>query len=287
MSSTQPSNPNSTKLRTPNSELRTLSPLAGKTILVTRSVNQLSQFSTRLEQEGATVVEMPALEIGPPSSWEALDQAIAHLADFDWLILTSTNSVDYFFERLATLRGNSALTGLKIAVVGEKTAQSLQQRSFQPDFMPPEFVADSLVQHLPPLAGKRVLFPRVETGGREVLVKELTAEGAEVVEVAAYQSQCPKAIAPVALVALQQQAVDVITFASSKTVKYFYQLVAAVPELPPLEEWLQRVCIASIGPQTSKTCLALLGRVDVEAKEYTLEGLTQAVVRWVVDDSIV
>ncbi len=264
-----------------------MSPLTGKTILVTRSVTQSSQFSTRLEQEGATVVEMPALEVGPPSSWEALDQAIAHLADFDWLILTSTNSVDYFFERLATLRVNSALTGLKIAVVGEKTAQSLQQRSLQPDFMPPEFVADSLVQHLPPLTGKRVLFPRVETGGREILVKELTAGGAEVVEVAAYQSQCPGAIAPVALVALQQQAVDVLTFASSKTVKCFYQLVAAVPELPPLEEWLQRVCIASIGPQTSKTCLALLGRVDVEAKEYTLEGLTEAVVQWVVDNSTV
>ena len=259
-------------------------PLTGKTILVTRSMTQAGQFSTRLEQEGATVIEMPALEIGPPSSWESLDQAIAHLAGFDWLILTSTNSVDYFFERLATLQATSVLTGLKIAVVGEKTAESLRQRSLQPDFVPPEFMADSLVQHLPPLAGKKVLFPRVETGGREVLVKELMAEGAEVVEVAAYQSQCPVAIAPVALVALQQQAVDVITFASSKTVKCFYQLVAAIPVSPLLEEWLQKVCIASIGPQTSKTCLDLLGRVDVEAKEYTLEGLTQAIVRWVTDE---
>jgi uroporphyrinogen-III synthase len=77
-----------------------LSPLAGKTILVTRSVGQSNQFSDRLTSLGANVIEMPALEIGPPSSWEALDQAIANLSSFHWLILTSTNGVEYFFIRL-------------------------------------------------------------------------------------------------------------------------------------------------------------------------------------------
>ena len=251
-------------------------PLAGKTILVTRSVGQLSQFSDRLQQAGANVIEMPALEIGPPSSWEALDQAIAHLSDFNWLILTSTNGVDYFFERLGTQGKDArALAGVKIAVVGEKTAQSLKQHSLQPDFIPPDFVADSLVENFPEqLEGKTVLFPRVETGGREVLVKELTAKGAHVIEVAAYQSRCPVAIAPAALDALQHQAVDVITFASSKTVQCFCQLLEAHGGAN-----LERVCIASIGPQTSKTCVSLLGRVDVEAEEYTLEGLFQSLKR--------
>lgn len=247
-------------------------PLAGKTILVTRSVGQSSQFSDRLQLDGATVIEMPTLEIGPPSSWEALDNAIAHLSDFNWLILTSTNGVDYFFERLGTQGKDArALAGVKIAVVGEKTAQSLLQRSLQPDFIPPDFVADSLVEHLPPLEGKKVLFPRVETGGREVLVKELSAKGAEVIEVAAYQSRCPVAIAPAALDALQRGVVDVITFASSKTVQNFYQLLEANGGAN-----LDRVFIASIGPQTTKTCISLLGRVDVEAEQYTLEGLCQA-----------
>ena len=248
-------------------------PLADKTILVTRSVGQSSQFSDRLKQAGANVIEMPALEIGPPSSWEALDQAISHLLDFNWLILTSTNGVDYFFERLRTQGKDArALVGLKIAVVGEKTAQSLKQRSLQPDFIPPDFVADSLVENFPEqLEGKTVLFPRVETGGREVLVKELTAKGANVIEVAAYQSRCPVAIAPSALDALQRQAVDIITFASSKTVQCFYQLLESHGGAN-----LEQVCIASIGPQTSKTCVSLLGRVDVEAEEYTLEGLFQS-----------
>ncbi|MEH2247684.1 uroporphyrinogen-III C-methyltransferase [Nostoc sp.] len=258
-------------------------PLTGKTILVTRSVGQSSQFSDRLIASGATVIEMPTLEIGPPSSWEALDNAIAHLSDFDWLILTSTNGIDYFFERLiAQGKDTRALAGVKIAVVGEKTAHSLKQHSLQPDFIPPNFVADSLVENFPDkLDGKKVLFPRVESGGREVLVKELAAKGAKVIEVAAYQSCCPSGIPPVAELALQNRKVDVITFASSKTVQFFCQLTNKIfSNNFDASQFLEGVCIASIGPQTSKTCHALFGRVDVEAQEYTLDGLTQALITW-------
>jgi uroporphyrinogen III methyltransferase/synthase len=267
-------------------------PLTGKIILVTRSAGQSSQFSDLLQQHGANVIEMPALVIGPPSNWEALDSAIAHLSDFDWLILTSSNGIDYCFERLLSQGKDArALGGVKIAVVGKKTAASLKERGLVPDFIPPDFVADSLVEHFPePLEGKKVLFPRVETGGREVLLQELAAKGAEVTEVAAYQSGCPAQMAPAALDALQKQAVDVITFASSKTVKHFCQLLeSSLPgdsaQFPTPASRLQSVCIASIGPQTSITCRQLLGRVDVEAEEYTLEGLTQAIVQWVTDKS--
>ena len=270
----------------------TSTPLAGKTVLVTRSAGQSSEFSTLLQQQGANVIEMPALVIGPPSSWEALDNAIAHLSDFDWLILTSSNGIDYCFERLlAQGKDARALAGVKIAVVGKKTAATLKERGLQPDFIPPDFVADSLIEHFPePLSKLKVLFPRVETGGRDVLVNELIAEGAQVTEVAAYQSSCPPQMAPAALDALQKQTVDVLTFASSKTVKHFFQLLetslpTADQEFPTTQSTLQNVCIASIGPQTSITCRQLLGRVDVEAQEYTLEGLTQAIVHWATDKS--
>ncbi len=261
-------------------------PLAGKRILVTRSAIQSSEFCDRLSELGAKAIELPALEIGPPSSWQALDEAIARLADFDWLILTSTNGVEYFFDRLSAKGLDArALGTVKIAVVGEKTALSLKQRSLKPDFIPPNFVADALVAHFPEtVAGKKILFPRVETGGREVLVKELTDKGANVVEVPAYESRCPEAIAPKAWEALQQNSVDVIAFASSKTVKYFCQLVErADKEARGIASLLTGVCVASIGPQTSKTCLELLGRVDVEAREYTLEGLVQAIAEWSVE----
>jgi uroporphyrinogen III methyltransferase/synthase len=253
--------------------------LTDKTVLITRSAGQSSQFAKLLQQTGATVLEMPALEIGPPSNWDGLDQAIAHLSSFDWLILTSTNGVDYFFERL-TAQGKDArsLAGVNIAVVGKKTANSLSQRGLQPDFIPPDFVADSLITHFPDvdhLTGKKILFPRVESGGRDVLVKEFTDKGAVVTEVAAYQSRCPEAIAPETLTALEQGKVDILTFASSKTVQCFHQMLGI-----KANHWLNHVCIASIGPQTSAACDRLLGRVDIEAEEYTLEGLVQAIVQW-------
>ena len=259
-------------------------PLTGKTILVTRASGQSSQFSDRLTASGATVIEMPTLEIVPPASWDALDQAIANLADFDWLILTSSNGVEYFFERLiAQGKDIRALAGMKIAVVGEKTAQSLSQYRLYADYIPPNFVADSLVENFPEaLQSKKVLFPRVESGGREILVQELTVKGAEVVEVAAYQSRCPHSIPESAKLALQNRNVDIITFASSKTVKFFYQLIEEIFENnSDIADALAKICIASIGPQTSKTCHALLGRVNIEAEEYTLDGLTQALIKWV------
>ncbi|AFY78797.1 uroporphyrin-III C-methyltransferase [Pleurocapsa sp. PCC 7327] len=260
-------------------------PLAGKTVLVTRSAEQSNNFTHLLQAQGATVIEMPALEIRPPSSWEALDSAIARLCEFDWLILTSANGVEYFFKRLETTGLDArALAGIKIAVVGKKTSAILKQYGVKPDFIPPNFVADSLVENFPDaIANKKILFPRVEMGGREVLVKELTAQGAEVVEVAAYQSVCPDEIAPQAWEALQQKSVDIITFASSKTVRHFCQLIEkalGANSTVTLQELLKDICIASIGPQTSKDCYELLGRVDVEAKEFTLDGLTNAIAQW-------
>ncbi|HEY9624955.1 MAG TPA: uroporphyrinogen-III synthase [Crinalium sp.] len=270
-------------------------PLNGKTILITRSAGQSSQFTKLLQQQGATVLEMPAIEIGPPSSWAALDDAIAHLQDFDWLILTSTNGVDYFFERLTACgKDSAALKNLKIAVVGRKTAGSLKKQGLEPDFIPPDFVADSLVETFPeaPLDGLKILFPRVETGGRDVLVQQFTAKGAIVTEVAAYQSCCAQSIPPHVVEALQNNKIDIITFASSKTVQCFHQLLTTLstadghdltPHTPhPTPHTLpSQICIASIGPQTSTACIERLGRVDVEAEEYTLEGLTQAIARWV------
>ncbi|MEN9869988.1 MAG: hypothetical protein RLZZ171_971 [Cyanobacteriota bacterium] len=267
------------QLSNQNSSPTSLS-LTNKTILVTRAAEQSSKFTSLLQQQGATVVEMPALTITPPSDWAALDQAIANLSQFQWLILTSANGVNYFFERLEYLGYDArALGKTKIAVVGRKTARVLQARKLNPDFIPPNYVADSMVENFPEaLAGQKLLFPRVETGGRDILVQELTSQGAEVVEVAAYQSQCPAQIDQSAWEALKLQQIDVITFASSKTVKNFSQLLQQQLKSSGItDRLLDKVCIASIGPQTSKTCYELLGRVDLEAAEYTLEGLTEAI----------
>lgn len=256
-------------------------PLAGKTILVTRAASQSGQFSQMLMGKGASVIDFPALEIREPRSWTPVDDAIASLASFDWLILTSANAVEFFLDRLLQQgKDFRALASLKIAVVGKKTHAVLFQRGLFADFIPPQFVADSLIEHFPENPSKlKLLFPRVEQGGREVFVKEMTAKGALITEVAAYESACPKTIPPAAKLALESKAVDALTFASSKTVRHFAQLMQKTFG----EGWLtllNDVAIASIGPQTSRDCQELLGKVTFEAKEYTLTGLTEGLEQW-------
>lgn len=255
-------------------------PLNGKTVLVTRSASQASAFRDLLQHQGATVIDFPAIEIGPPSSWGALDLALDELDRFDWLLLTSVNGVDAVCDRLQQGgRDARSLAGLKIAAVGKKTAEALARRGLRADFIPSDYVADSLAAEFPePLGDRAVLFPRVETGGRDALVKEFEAKGAEVSEVAAYESRIPEQIPPLARTALVEKAIDAVTFASSKTVRNFCQLVqeAIAPETD-LSPYLDGVAIAAIGPQTAQTCRQLLGRVDIEASEYTLDGLSEAI----------
>ncbi len=256
-------------------------------ILITRAGQQSSSFADQLQAQGARVVEMPTLAIGAPSSWQALDRELNRLSSFQWLVLTSVNGVEAVLDRyshqfdrsltaaLPELRGQTS--GLKIAVVGQKTAAALEQAGIAIDFSPREFIADALVSQLPePLEGLRILFPRVESGGRELLVREFCDRGATVIEVPAYESRCPDSIDPAALMALRSGQIQVITFASSKTVRHFVQLIEAAG----LDrQTLSAVQLASIGPQTSATCLELFGRVEIEATTYTLDGLTEAIVQ--------
>ena len=192
-------------------------------------------------------------------------------------MLASGNGVNGFFDRLLDVGLDSrALHAVKIAAVGQKTSDCLAARGIVPDFVPDEFVADALAAQLP-LSGQgdRVLFPRVESGGRPTLVKQLGERGAEVVEVPAYQSRCPLAIEPVALQALQDRQIDALTFASSKTVVHFHQLL----QQAGFEfERLATAKVVAIGPKTAETCDELLGRTDACAREYTIDGLVEAIV---------
>lgn len=258
------------------------STLNNQKIIITRAISANNDFRLMLEAKGATVFDLPALIIKPPSTWQPLDDAITNLSSFDWLILTSANGVEYFWQRLLKQGKSQAdLKNLKIAVVGKKTADYLQQFELSADFIPPDFIADSLVTHFPEtLNGKKILFPRVESGGREVLVQELTQQNAIVTEIPAYQSACPEKIDPDIYQHLLEGTITIITFASSKTVRNFYTLLqqALINNSPQsFQQLLQNIKIASIGPQTTLTCKELLNRVDIEAKEYTLDGLAKAI----------
>ena len=252
--------------------------LAGRTIAVTRAEQQLGEARRLFERAGAEVLDLPALVIGPPDHWGPLDDALLELEEFHWLVLSSSNGVEAVEERLERLGSGLARrpSGLKIAAVGRKTAARLEELGAPADFVPPTFVADSLIEHFPVSAwGLRLLLPRVQSGGRTVLAEAFGEAGGRVVEVAAYESRCPEALPAATAAALADQAVDAITFSSGKTVQHTARLLQQTFG----DDWqqcLDGVALVSIGPQTSRTCRAVLGRVDAEADPHDLDGLVAA-----------
>ena len=253
-------------------------PLLGRTIAVTRAEQQLGEARRLFERAGAAVVDLPALVIGPPDTWGPLDDALAELEDFHWLVLSSSNGVDAVEQRLQHLGLGLAQRPrtLKIAAVGRKTAARLEALGAPADFVPPEFVADSLIDHFPVSGwGLRLLLPRVQSGGRTLLAEAFGEAGARVVEVAAYESRCPEALPEATAAALEAGRVDAITFSSGKTVQHTARLL----EQQFGAHWRQRlegVALVSIGPQTSRSCRDQLGRVDAEAEPHDLDGLLAA-----------
>lgn len=256
-------------------------PLAGRTIAVTRAEQQLAEARQMFERQGAAVVDLPALVIGPPEDWGPLDDALDELEDFHWLIFSSANGVEAVQQRL-TKRGGSLAhrpAGLKIAAVGRKTATCLQGLGAAADFVPPRFLADSLLEHFPQSGwGLRLLLPRVQSGGRTLLAEAFGEAGARVVEVPAYESRCPEGLPSATLQAIHGQKLDAITFSSGKTVIHTCQLL----EKHFGSHWRQQIArarVISIGPQTSLSCRQHLGRLDGEADPHDLQGLVEACVR--------
>jgi uroporphyrinogen-III synthase len=252
--------------------------LSGHTIAVTRAEQQLGEARRLFERAGAQVLDLPALVIGPPDTWGPLDDALAELEDFHWLVVSSSNGVEAVEQRLRRQGGSLARrpAGLKIAAVGRKTAARLEELGAAADFVPPAFVADSLIEHFPVSGwGLRLLLPRVQSGGRTVLAEAFGEAGARVVEVAAYESRCPESLPPSTAEALATGQVSAITFSSGKTVQHTAQLLeAGLGE--SWREQLDRVALVSIGPQTSRSCREVLGRVDAEAEPHDLDGLVVA-----------
>jgi uroporphyrinogen-III synthase len=252
-----------------------------RTIAVTRAEGQLGAARTMFEREGAAVIDLPALVLGPPDSWGPLDDALAELDQFHWIVFSSANGVEALQRRLARRGGSLARRppGLRIAAVGRRTAAVLADLGTPADFVPPAFVADSLIEHFPVSGwGQRLLLPRVQSGGRPVLAEAFAAAGARVVEVAAYETRCPDGLPSPALQALERGGIDAVTFSSGKTVSHTARLLERCFGDDGLRR-LDGVKVVSIGPQTSDRCRRVLGRVDAEADPHDLEGLVAACVR--------
>ncbi len=248
-------------------------PLFGKRVLVTRATDQASRLSRLLREYGAEPVELPAIRIVPPEDFSALDVAVERLDRYDWVIFTSVNGVDTFFDRVAALEKDARAFGRsRIAAIGTATADRLGEHGLRADFVPERFVAEEVLAGLVEcgIAEKRALLPRAELA-RDVLPDGLRAAGAIVDVVVAYRT-LPADPSPEVLRRVEAGKVDIVTFASSSTVRNLVSLLGGRTDL------LERSFIACIGPITARTATDLGLRVDLVAQEYSVPGLVGALV---------
>jgi uroporphyrinogen-III synthase len=252
-----------------------MSGLAGKRILVTRALRQAPALAKLLEERGATAISVPSIEIVPPQSFQPLDKALKKIQSYDWLVLTSTNAVDAMRKRMDRVDVDSGLMRhLQICAIGPATRDEIErQLGLKVAVVPEQYVAESVVKVLKnKVQGRQVLLVRAKVA-RDVIPKELRALGAEVEVVEAYETVIPVNSATKLADALANDRPDAITFTSSSTAKNF---VALLPKNQSPKELLNGITLASIGPVTSATLREVGLWVDVEAKEYTMAGLTEA-----------
>jgi uroporphyrinogen-III synthase len=268
-------------MRKPNE----IHPLTGTRILVGRARHQAGSLSTSLRGLGASVIEIPFIEIRKPQSFAPMDQALKDLKTYDWLILTSANGVEAMWERLRKLR----ITGrhlkrhfkhLEIAAIGPATKKAIVKHGFKVQMMPEEYVAESVVKGLrDKVNGKRILLVRAKVA-RDVIPDSLRDAGAQVDVVEAYETVVPsKSKARLREVFKnKQRRPHVVTFTSSSTVRNFAELLGSSKAGASLANTLKNVQFASIGPVTSGTLRELQLPVAIEAREFTMGGLIRAIV---------
>jgi uroporphyrinogen III methyltransferase/synthase len=251
-------------------------PLFGKGIVITRPEKQADDLSVLLEREGAHVFHFPTIKIEPPGDWSSLDASLNTLDTYNWIIFTSANGVQYFFDRLFALGHDIRdLKGIKICCIGPATAKQVKNKGIKVDLVPEQYISEGILQSLAfvNMQGQKVLIPRAAQA-RDILPAGLKKMGAAVDVVAAYETFGSERKKEELLAELVDNHIDVITFTSSSTVTNFLQIMGGEFSLP------QQVKIACIGPVTAATARKAGLPVDIMQDEYTMEGLVQSLIRY-------
>jgi uroporphyrinogen III methyltransferase/synthase len=246
-------------------------PLSGKRIVVTRTRVQAGVLAEQLRGLGADVIELPTIRIEPPTDLRAFAELVQDAHGYDWIVFTSVNGVNSFFDLFYKLYDDAReIGGARIAAIGPATAQRIKDFRMHVDLQPEEFVAESLAREFKKQGGVenlRILIARAEKA-RDLLPKELTALGAIVDEGFAYRTVPETRDDIGARRRLLEEGADLITFTSSSTVENFLAL-----GLP----WPAKMQVASIGPITSKTARDGGLAVAIEARRHDIPGLVESI----------
>ena len=245
-------------------------PLFGKRILVTRARAQASDFADLLEANGAEVIQFPTIKIQPIEGVN-----IPSLNEYDWVIFTSVNAVEIFYERLRENGKDARAFGeSNICAVGAKTVEALNRIGIHPDFVPSHARGNAIAAEIGEVDGRKILLPRAKIATAD-LPNGLREKGAQVDDVPLYDTVKVASENRDEIKAdLLNGRIDLVTFTSSSTVTNFLEMF---PNHAPVE-LLVNVKVAVIGPTTQKTAVEYGVHVDVVAKEASVESLVEAIV---------
>lgn len=253
-------------------------PLFGKKIVITRARAQASSLVSMLEKLGALCIEIPTISIVPSEDTTPLKESIERISHYDWLVFTSVNGVQFFFNTLFEMGKDVRILGhLKFACIGPATRQRLKDFSIISDILPETYRAESVVKAFSniEIKNRKILLPRAKKA-RTILPEELTKMGALVDEIAAYETRLNTEGRQELITLLEKNEIDAVTFTSSSTVSNFTSLL----ESKELKNRLKNVITASIGPITSETARSFGIEPDIEAEEYTIKGLVNALLAY-------
>ena len=258
-------------------------PLTGKTIVITRAQAQAGEFVSELKRYGADVVVCPTIEIKPLADYSRLDEAIEHLYGYDWLIFTSVNGVNHFFERLGQQQRDAhELDEIKVCAIGDATAERLHNLHVHVDVVPSEFKAEGVYAALASfvggedaLSGLNILIPRASVA-RDYLPKALEKAGARVDVVPAYSTALPDDLDKGHMAAMLSGNADCIAFTSSSTVKNLGMLF----DTQDLSGPLRNVVVACIGDVTTNTANEYGLNVEIQPSEFTIPALAKAIAEY-------
>jgi uroporphyrinogen III methyltransferase/synthase len=245
--------------------------------VVTRTRKQAGALTSRLRELGADVMEIPTIRIESPTDRLAMAQAVRDVHGYDWLVFTSPNGVEAFFDAFFKLYKDAReIGGVRIAAIGPATAAKVREYHLCVELQPEEYVAEAVVKEFKnegSVENLRILIARAEVA-RDVLPEALTKLGAIVDVAAVYRTVPETEDVTGAMARFREEGADMVTFTSSSTAENFMALKLPLPE---------GLKTASIGPVTSATMRGLGLKVDAEAKRYDIPGLVDAILRHFTD----
>lgn len=252
-------------------------PLQGRRIVITRSSDGVGRLARRLEALGAEILELPLVEVEPWLDPDRVEQVFGEIGQYEWLIFTSAHGVRYFFEAFfKNFEDIRSLGFLRLAAIGESTAQPLRDLHLKVDVVPKRAVSEDLAEALlkeTDVANLRLLVI-VGNRNRDTLVRRLEKAQALVDSLQVYRTGfADLATHPVAQT-FRQKGADALIFSSSSAVKSFGEQASNLQ----LEPGAQVPALCSFGPQTSQTMREAGIPLAIEAESPTVDALVEALV---------